>query len=406
MKNNPVIFDSYDARGKVLNRIEVQAKEVKDEDWLQRLLHEHPEVLPVKEFDDSYHPPISIGREIPVGPGWAIDNLYISPKGAITIVETKLWKNPEQHRTVVAQVIDYAKEISKWDYDQLNAAVLKVARENADGKKSSLDQIIAPVLDETGMTLEDFQERVISTLCNGEFLLLIVGDRISPNLVMLSESISGAPGLDFRLGLIEMQLYPLEEDKEWPLLVVPDIVGRTVEKTRGVIKIQYLKERPEIEIDVEEAEAKEQEKGKTTKETFLSKTPDDLSEIYERYLDLWTEKGLTVYWGVAGFSLRVPIEGRLRTVLDAYPEWAISLIRSKDAMQIGVSDSAYREYNESISPIPQVKNILFGGKKYIKHDSLTAESLMLILKATTDLLETLFVDSRREGNPGTPITAT
>ena len=29
-------------------------------------------------------------------------------------------------------------------------------------------------------------------------------------------------------------------------LVVPDIVGRTVEKTRGVIKVQYVQERPKV----------------------------------------------------------------------------------------------------------------------------------------------------------------
>ena len=110
------------------------------------------------------------------------------------------------------------------------------------------------------------------TLQGGEFLLLIVGDRISANVALLTEAISGTPGLDFRLGLVELQLYPLAHDTDWPLIVVPDVVGRTIEKTRGVIKIQYLKEKPSITVEISEKdEAEIISKGKTTPEVFLQK---------------------------------------------------------------------------------------------------------------------------------------
>ena len=105
---------------------------------------EHPEVLPVAYFDEVYSPAIPV-EEIETSSGY-IDNLYVSPAGAITIVETKLWRNPQKHRTVLAQIIDYAKELSKWDYDQLNAAILKAARdENVDKYKRPLEQNILPV---------------------------------------------------------------------------------------------------------------------------------------------------------------------------------------------------------------------------------------------------------------------
>ena len=101
MKFSPIILDSVTDSGRHLNRIESQAKDEKTEGWLQQLIFEHPDLLPVDEFDESFAPLIPIGREVATKSG-AIDNLYISPVGRLTIVETKLWKNPEKHRTVVA----------------------------------------------------------------------------------------------------------------------------------------------------------------------------------------------------------------------------------------------------------------------------------------------------------------
>jgi hypothetical protein len=222
MSSTPILLQSVIDDGCQLDRIDVQSGEEKNENWLQKLIYNHPDVLPVKDFDESFGPAIPIGREIATAAG-NIDNLYVSPYGAIIIVETKLWKNPEQHRTVVAQVIDYAKEISKWDYDQLNAAVLKAARSQDDLVKKNIEQIVTPHLERSGISILDFQERLISTLEGGDFLLLIIGDRISPNLTFLSESISGAPGLNFRLGLVELKLYRTNKNQNWPLLVVPDM---------------------------------------------------------------------------------------------------------------------------------------------------------------------------------------
>ena len=396
MNSKPILLQSLTDEGKPLNRIEIKTHDTQDEAWLQDLINKHPEILPVEEFDESFGPAISLGREISTDAG-SIDNLYISPIGSITIVETKLWKNPEKHRTVVAQIIDYAKELSQWNYDQLDAAVLKAARETNYLEKKSLAQIVKPYLPDQGMSVIDFQERVISTLENGEFLLLIIGDKISPNLAMLSESISGTPGLDFRLGLVEMQLYPLEE-AGWPLLVVPDIVGRTVERTRGVIKVQYVQEKPNLEIEVEEGEKAGSAKGKTTQEVFLKNAPDDLAPCYEQWLSLWQKMDLIIYWGVKGFSLRVAISGKLKSVIEAYPDWAISLIRQHDADKVKASSELYKTYLDRISSVPGAAGLLSAGKMYIKHDDLTSEGLMTILEATTEFIKPILDREKKENS--------
>ena len=41
----------------------------------------------------------------------------MSAQGRLSIVECKLWRNPEARRAVVTQVLDYAEEIRTWSYD-------------------------------------------------------------------------------------------------------------------------------------------------------------------------------------------------------------------------------------------------------------------------------------------------
>jgi len=382
MRGAPTILTSSTDAGQVLERVEARAKDEKTEEWLQNLIFRHPEMLPVREFDESFAPLIPVGREVTTNSG-DIDNLYVSPVGRLTIVETKLWKNTEKHRTVVAQVVDYAKEVSQWDYDEMSEAILKASRAENSGDKKSLDQIVLPFLDEAGLTLTEFQERVISNLHSGEFLLLIVGDRISANVALLSEAIHGSPGLDFRLGLVELHLYPMNASDEWPILVVPDIVGRTVEITRGVIKVQYVQEKPLLTIEVSEEDTLAERKGQTTPEVFLQKTPSDLRPVYEQWLNVWPSKDMHVNWGTVGFSLRVSVKGKPQTILDAYPEWALSLIRERDAEKLGATGQQYQQYVSELSSVPNAINVLSAGKKYIMHESLTAQDLMVILDATT-----------------------
>ncbi len=91
--------------GSPLHRLPAEAG-VFSEDWLQNLLFRHASLLPLKDIGTDFSPGIPVGREIA-----NTDLLLVSPAGAITIVETKLWRNPEAHRTVVAQILEYARSL-------------------------------------------------------------------------------------------------------------------------------------------------------------------------------------------------------------------------------------------------------------------------------------------------------
>ena len=52
-----------------------------------------------------------------------IDILIITENADILLIETKLYRNPESHRTVVAQAIDYVKAFSDTDIEALKNKV-------------------------------------------------------------------------------------------------------------------------------------------------------------------------------------------------------------------------------------------------------------------------------------------
>ena len=96
--------------------------EALDELSIQDIIFQHPNCLPISEIEESYNPVIPVCKELmtTVGP---LDILMVSPNGELTIIETKLWRNPEARRIVVAQVLDYAKELSSWNYEDLQREV-------------------------------------------------------------------------------------------------------------------------------------------------------------------------------------------------------------------------------------------------------------------------------------------
>lgn len=180
-----------------------------DERWLQDLIEEHPEILPTGEISVEFSPLVCIGREVEVGSDdtkGCIDNLYVTPSGNIVIVETKLWRNQESRRTVIAQVIDYAKELQKWDAERLNA----VAEDYTFKKEGQAFRIIDLLARHGGVTFDDqttLYDCLNENLKNASFLLLIVGDGIRSNVQQLAEFLNDNASVSFRLGLVELELY-------------------------------------------------------------------------------------------------------------------------------------------------------------------------------------------------------
>jgi len=199
-----------------------------DEAWLQNFIFENYQALPIEEIEPAFGPLIPICRELQTKVGRA-DNLFINADGLLTVVECKLWRNPEARRKVVAQILDYAKEISRWSYDDLQQAVSdKIGRplyELVSENSEELDQI-------------RFIDSVSRYLKRGHFLLLIVGDGIREDVELISEFLQKHAHLNFTFALVEMSVFRLPEEVGTGYLVHPRVIARTVEIERAVIRIE------------------------------------------------------------------------------------------------------------------------------------------------------------------------
>lgn len=200
-----------------------------DEAYYQRLLFEYPSLLPVDEIEPLFGPLIPLAREVRTSKG-SIDVLYVNPEGYLTLVETKLWRNPEARREVVAQVIDYATAMSRWTYQDLRDAVRSAGT-------SDEDPLLAAARDQPDFDEARFIDSVTRNLTKGRFLLLIVGDGIQESVEHLADTLSRSPQLGFVLALAELAVYRIG-DAEEPLIVQPRLLARTREIVRAIVEIR------------------------------------------------------------------------------------------------------------------------------------------------------------------------
>lgn len=196
-----------------------------NEAWLQELIANNPSILPASEVGSEFAPLVCIGREVPVGSGETqgyIDNLYVTPSGNVVIVETKLFRNQESRRTVVAQIIDYAKELQKWDAAKLD----KVVEDYTYRTRGQAYRLIDLMAHHGYLSFSDegaFVDRINTNLQKASFLLLIVGDGIRTGVQQLADFLNDNASMSFRLALVELEVYQHNEET----IVIPNLLTKT-----------------------------------------------------------------------------------------------------------------------------------------------------------------------------------
>jgi hypothetical protein len=185
-------------------------------------------MLPINEVDSVYADPVPICRQLStrVGP---LDLLYITRTGSLVIVEAKLWRNPEARRKVVGQIIDYAAELSRWNYEDLDREVAKRTG-HIDNALFSLAQAVFPELDEA-----EFADNVARSLRDGRFLLLVCGDGIREELTSMAEFLERNTTLDMTFGLVELAIFQTTDRRR---LILPRVLAKTVTIKRQVIRVE------------------------------------------------------------------------------------------------------------------------------------------------------------------------
>lgn len=232
-----------------------------DEAFIQNLAFDNPECLPISEIDVAYANlvPVCLEMNTPAGP---MDALFMTPTGRLVILEAKLWRNPEARRKVVAQILDYAKELSHWSYEDLQRETSrKLGR-----KGNALYELVRERYPDTDEI--SFVDGVQQSLARGRFLLLIIGDGVREGAAAIADFLESVGNLEFTFGLVELALY---RHPNIGLLVQPRVIARTVEFRRNIVVL------PE---------------GATFESAPLNETEDAASEpsdLQRFYREFWTE---------------------------------------------------------------------------------------------------------------------
>lgn len=276
---------------------------------LQDYLEKYPSIIPIEEIYEGAAELICIGREVAV-PSGAIDLMYIDKEGLITIVETKLVKNPEIRRTVVGQVIEYASFVSQWKAgDIYEVAYSYFTRKSSEEMASlALGQF----------TQDNLEHSIEDNLQNGRIRLIIAVDELNEPLRAIVTFLNSHSNFDILL----LQVSSFEESKEKKVLVT-SLFGYA-QKGGG-----------------------ETRPPKINEEVFLSRCQESkhekAAELYLKAKSLNESRspsGDFMNWGVSGYSYRLPWKGypNGETIFTAYSDgklmiWPDLLVRTGEMGQ-------------------------------------------------------------------------
>jgi hypothetical protein len=286
-----------------------------DEKWLQRVIYENPQLVPIDEVEPIFAGVVPVCMELPTSVG-PLDLVFVNEQGLFTLVECKLWRNPEARRKVVGQILDYAQQISRWSYEDFDAAIRRSEKRSGDG----LWDIASGAF---GLPDERmFIDRVSRHLRQGEFLLLIVGDGIRENTESIAAFLQKYAGLSFAFGLVEERLFQLPETDR--ILVQPRILAKTVELGRLIVRAE-----PGLTVRYDSGPITSQtepQTGRTLTEEMFVENAAGASGLADKLRLLFAQlkkNGFTIEATSRGKSLKVMPEAMKQNLLTMYPNGEI-----------------------------------------------------------------------------------
>lgn len=271
------------------------------EEILQRALADYPDLLPGDQINpEEPRRWLLVKRELGV-PGeansasiWSLDHLFLDQDGMPTFVECKRAADTRSRREVVAQMLDYAANGTEyWAIDRLRQSAAETAR----NQNLSIDEQIQQLIGEDDEeSIEAYWEKVENNLRNGRIRLIFVADSLPRELRRLIEFLNSKMSDVEVLGVEVKQFLGLGQTA-----MVPRVIGLT-EAARD------NKPRPQRRL--------------STREEILENCSPEAAGFFATVLDSAGEKGLTIYFGQKGFSIRVslPNDKGLATLVYGFPE--------------------------------------------------------------------------------------
>ncbi|MBL7190551.1 hypothetical protein ISS30_02560 [bacterium] len=198
----------------------VGATPVTQEVYLQEYIHDNPGVIPLDDIREDIRLFV-FAREFPT-PSGSIDALAIDDEGAIYIIETKLYKNPDK-RLVVAQVLDYGAGLwnSFGDFSEIEHIIdQSVSQEFGMSFRQKLIDFFGIDDEQVSIVLNRFK----SDLSSGQFTFIVLMDHIHDRLKDLITFINA--NSRFVLLGCETEFYRYEDLE----ILIPKLYGTEIKK--------------------------------------------------------------------------------------------------------------------------------------------------------------------------------
>jgi hypothetical protein len=341
------------------------------ENEIQEILANSPKiVLDIPELELEETEIVASCREFPTSSG-NIDVLYLTSAGEIVIVETKLIKNPEATRTVVAQVVDYVKSLTG----------IKV--EEFLGK---LNQ--RKILDSKFEIGENLKYQISQNLRTGYFKVVILGDFINPNILGMVESIQAAPHLAFSIFMVEINAIDFGEE----VSLFPIVVANTLEVERSVIRLEisHLTQEVVITSEVPSKENKGNKPKKSWEQYIETIDPKEFAIKIDSFKNEWEKEfPNSISMGAVGFSAGA-ILGKKRIPIQYVYNNRLEVISSAEQRKYNMPDQIFKEYQEEMKAVPRIfDEFIVGGKKFVFFEILSESELEIIFKAAINLARKL-----------------
>jgi len=195
---------------------------------LQTFLRRYPDLMPLEEIELNSPPLLCIGWEVGVLSG-AEDILYVDRNGLLSVVETKLRKNPESRREVVGQILEYAAHMSRWSSSDVEQ---QAERFFASGKSSdeytnlSLEKALQRFLESDGLSVvsyDDFLRSVQANIDQGHFRLIVAIDEVPESLLRTVEFVNRFSE-HFEIYLVQLKRF--RDMAREQNIFVPSLFGR------------------------------------------------------------------------------------------------------------------------------------------------------------------------------------
>jgi hypothetical protein len=258
--------------------------------------------------------------------------LLVSESGRIAIVETKLSYNPQGRREVVAQTLEYAIHLPAVDESRLPPIPLVDGRPFAE------------------------REMVQSRIREGDYLLIVTGDRLESRAVKLGKSLLGRHLVNtWDLALVEVALF---RDRTAAVsrgcLLVPHLRGAIIPEQRQVVRIVIEGDRTRVDVEPTAPVAVDAPRHKQSEDDFFAGVPAELKAFAEGLRGL-RERYPTVSFGYGSSSLILRHRGA--NMLEFYRDGRVRFRTNFFEQALGqVGAQEYREKLKALFPAAMQMN--------------------------------------------------